>query len=604
MPALPQPPTYDELIDVLRDTMDGMLLDQAEADPAAWALIEGEARRWAYLARRIYLMAGASWVLPWPGAPEPASLEQRSAMTAVMRRVADAQRGVVMLPGTVTLEGPQGRLYRNRDRIEWDQGDRSDQAVLFEAEAPGWFYDLDFLANDDGFVTDPSDETQPWRDVLWYAELGTRSGDAGEIRQVPEGWVLFENPANGDRFNGYDPGRYVQILSAGQPANRGRLLRIVDVVETDGDRGALLAEDGEPIRPFVGVSDYGGLLAREQGPFGLTRAALAVDDAYYFGLHTPFVWLDLELVAGFDGEAEFVWEYYRNGSWVELPELDDGSLGLVQSGRVAWPRPPQWSTVTVAGLDLYWVRLRCTSVTTQGAVSADSALLGATLSLVNDTEVSWSVPTWEALGFSFTSFEAASGGRLDTLSLRGREVGVERTEGEDVEIFRKRIAGRVGAVTLPALQDAVDRVLDPYGVRGFVFDPMSDAYGALPGAAAPVLDDPPEMLVPTFYDQDLAALGPEWRWNTYFASWQLTRHVFVLLPLINLGHDIYYGEDGPVWVLPEGDYMAATYGQAYYDTRPDEADRIEGSIRQDIEALTPGGVSATFEIVPELLGSC
>lgn len=136
MPALPQPPTYDELIDVLRDTMDGMLLDQAEADPAAWALIEGEARRWAYLARRIYLMAGASWVLPWPGAPEPASLEQRSAMTAVMRRVADAQRGVVMLPGTVTLEGPQGRLYRNRDRIEWDQGDRSDQAVLFEAEAP------------------------------------------------------------------------------------------------------------------------------------------------------------------------------------------------------------------------------------------------------------------------------------------------------------------------------------------------------------------------------------------------------------------------------------------------------------------------------------
>lgn len=89
-----------------------------------------------------------------------------------------------------------------------------------------------------------------------------------------------------------------------------------------------------------------------------------VDDAYYFGLSTPWDWLCLNIGQAGLGTWTIVWEYYNGATWEALPDALDTSDGFHNSGKhsVTFSRPEDWATSTILLLNLYWARARVTAV--------------------------------------------------------------------------------------------------------------------------------------------------------------------------------------------------------------------------------------------------
>jgi len=102
----------------------------------------------------------------------------------------------------------------------------------------------------------------------------------------------------------------------------------------------------------------------------LLPAVPAVDDAYYFGLSTPWDWLSLSIGTAGAGTWTIVWEYWNGSTWDSLPGAYDTSNGFKNGGyqSIGFHRPGDWGTSTILLVDLYWIRARlssCTSVTVQ-----------------------------------------------------------------------------------------------------------------------------------------------------------------------------------------------------------------------------------------------
>ena len=103
----------------------------------------------------------------------------------------------------------------------------------------------------------------------------------------------------------------------------------------------------------------------------LLPAVPAVNDAYYFGLSTPWDWLSLNIGTAGAGTWTIKWEYWNGSTWVELPSgYYDTSNGFRNGGKqsVSFVRPTDWATSSIMLMDLYWVRARVSSyssVTTQ-----------------------------------------------------------------------------------------------------------------------------------------------------------------------------------------------------------------------------------------------
>ena len=102
----------------------------------------------------------------------------------------------------------------------------------------------------------------------------------------------------------------------------------------------------------------------------LLPATPSVGDAYYFGNSTQFDTFDITLSTAGSGDWSIVWEYYDGSSWSALSDVSDGTTGFTTGGTntVTWSTPPDWSTETIDGSELFWVRARVdsyTSITTQ-----------------------------------------------------------------------------------------------------------------------------------------------------------------------------------------------------------------------------------------------
>lgn len=97
----------------------------------------------------------------------------------------------------------------------------------------------------------------------------------------------------------------------------------------------------------------------------------AVDDAYYFGLDSPWDWLCLNISTAGAGTWTIKWEYWNGSTWPELPSgYYDTSNGFRNGGKqsVSFVRPGDWATSSILLMDLYWVRARVSaysSVVTQ-----------------------------------------------------------------------------------------------------------------------------------------------------------------------------------------------------------------------------------------------
>lgn len=103
----------------------------------------------------------------------------------------------------------------------------------------------------------------------------------------------------------------------------------------------------------------------------LLPATPEVDDAYYFGLSSPWDWLCLNISQTGAGSWTIKWEYWNGSTWVDLPSgYYDTSNGFRNGGKqsLSFVRPTDWATSSILLLDLYWVRARISaysSITTQ-----------------------------------------------------------------------------------------------------------------------------------------------------------------------------------------------------------------------------------------------
>lgn len=82
-------------------------------------------------------------------------------------------------------------------------------------------------------------------------------------------------------------------------------------------------------------------------------------DAMYLGQCARFAAAGMSVAASGVGGA-YAWEYWNGSSWTALT-VSDGTAGFVQDGVVTWTKPGDWATTTVNAVNMYWVRVRCTS---------------------------------------------------------------------------------------------------------------------------------------------------------------------------------------------------------------------------------------------------
>jgi hypothetical protein len=92
----------------------------------------------------------------------------------------------------------------------------------------------------------------------------------------------------------------------------------------------------------------------------LLPSSPSVGDAYYFGQETIFAEMEINVSRAGAGSWDIVWEYYDGASWVQLPNISDGTSDFQNSGigLVGWDVPSDWASTTVNDSPLYWVRAR------------------------------------------------------------------------------------------------------------------------------------------------------------------------------------------------------------------------------------------------------
>lgn len=157
-------------------------------------------------------------------------------------------------------------------------------------------------------------------------------------------------------------------------------------------------------------------------PFDLLAGA---DDYLYFGKATKFkeMYLDLAVNGSYTGVE---WEYWNGSAWAALTVAGAG-VNLNANGKINWTPPPDWAANLVNSMGpYYWVRAKCTAVTTvatcdsvrqnavqntdfivdPGQVAATGLLVGRIGRLAGgfladgeEVKVSYTYSTWQSLKF-------------------------------------------------------------------------------------------------------------------------------------------------------------------------------------------------------------
>jgi len=105
------------------------------------------------------------------------------------------------------------------------------------------------------------------------------------------------------------------------------------------------------------------------------RGCEKADDALYIGSPWPFRELNFTISQGAQAGWQATLEYSANNfTWSPIVAENDGTNGFTISGQVLLDPSPSWSRLTVNGVDLYWVRIRCTA----GATSQNAPVFRAT----------------------------------------------------------------------------------------------------------------------------------------------------------------------------------------------------------------------------------
>lgn len=479
--------TKAELLDTWRRVVSEEYRQAIEDDPRkTFALIRGQACPYFWVAEKLFEALRARYYRAWPDQGDPpASSGVFATATVSIRRTKDLDFGIEIAPGKLRLEGSQGRFYQNSGFVEWKPFQDKDQDVPFEAENPGFFYNLDFIAGPLGTITNQDGTVDT--DAIDIEDLSKeRTGDRADI--VVGVSTTIEDATLSDRFFASDVGLYLRIDSG---TNSGRVLRIqgfkesvlenptgffprqltlidtpfvVQVSSAQADDGGAFTDQTSEARDYVVADDV-----------TLLPAAPAVGDAYYLG--GPLVFGGARIFVSTPGVAATdwigVWEYFDGASYTALSGVTDATDAFRSAGdnAVTFTVPGDWATDTINSVTAFHIRFRLTTVTAITTQPLGTyAVLLQVATLTADTDVSWTMLDFGDLGLSLFSVPAFDGGRDDDLFLMGDDRGLYRQTNESDDAFRERAAVLDDSVTPAAINRAVNRFLQPFGETGLAFD--------------------------------------------------------------------------------------------------------------------------------------
>lgn len=626
------PPTQADLLNVLRRVTPVEYHRPIEDDPrGSFALYRGMAAMYANLAAGIHRSNQAAFYKNSSLQTEiPAtSGVVASATIRITRGTDDISQARVIPAGGMVLEAGQGREYLNRVEVEWIPFDTErERSVLFVAAAAGFVYNLDHIADPDGLITagiyDAADPNNPNANGPDTAKLGlrelagSRTSIGGSIlgAATVDDFARLQDSGKPDVFRATDVGLYVRIDAATNPDNVGRVFRITGYEEPGIEDPPLsglfprqlVVDDGpQRFRLLSAQADDGGVFtdqtvaANEESPDDMTLlpAAPVAGDAYYFGSATPFGTIDLTISqVALATTLAVVVEFFNGATYEAVTGLVDGTLlgGIAfgQSGQITFTVPATWATDTINSVTAFHARVRLVTVVglTQQPLGQQAFSLNPDPLIAESGAVTWSLLDWIDLGFELVETPAPSGGRDDNLRMLGEERQVFQQTDETDDTFRERASQLIEVVSPQAIRNAINRALDPFGLRGQAFDIQDD------GAGEPFFDgffadvdaadyyEPGDAFPESPYKLPLSDAE-----NPGVINGEARGFFFVRLPFLGFGEFGMSADDGPIIFLEvPGTHLGSAADHGFVDGFPVDGDAVNRAIWDTVNRIRAGGV--------------
>ena len=612
LPPIPQPPTKEQLLDLLRKTTPPEFhepLLQTDSEAVFRAL----ARMFATLGLQADRGTQARYFLP-SGIQRnvPASCGSKAVGSFSLNRTGPATFPLILTPGVMEIQTRRGdRVYRNKQSAIWWPGETGAKTVEFECEVLGYIGNLDHVRNSDGSLdTD-------------LVEVVNQDGDRAGINATigTDGTSTYiQDLGFDDMFTPSDVGMYVRIDASSVPSQIGEHRRITgfewpqqEIPPNTGryPRRAILADLAwvNPLDISTDVlgsfTDQYSTLTQQSGT--ATIIGGNVNDAIYWGSSGTFSSVIVELATPAAATWDIVWEYWNGSAWAALPGIADTTQGFTIGGtqQPQWDVPLDWATNAPTGTSLtgYFVRARLDAVTTATTLPvASRTLVIDNAPLAPATAVTWTLLDFQPgdLGLTIAAVpNAPTGGTDNDLYVLADERGIYQQDGEDCDTFRERASRLLDTVSPNAVNRAVQRALYPLGLTGRTCDVSSrDRNGdfEFPGMFFSATGDGNAQP----FAFDLYGPGDLYPENPYYlmlSAQEAYGWFFVKLPYNGLGDFGAFFDDGPV--LYDGDavppeYLGSFFESAYYDGYPVDYYGAVAGIYSVVDAIRAGGVGFTI----------
>lgn len=612
------PPTREEILDLLRRTTDPSYHEPFfEDERGAIAQYRGLASTNAALSVVVGRSADRQFFISPPGR-ESAGPSTRATSAITFRRSIDTDVPIIVAAGALTLLGPNQRLYRSTEDVVWYTAPdpNLDRVVVVECDLIGELGNLDLAADDDGKLTHPVTGA-PETDVLDLRHLSqTRAGLRAVLTVVSGELSVLTSPGAAPTWGPDDVGLFVRFNFAGDPANVGRVLRIVgwSIASTAGDDGfyarSIVLDDGpQPYLVSGALLDDGGVFthytaaaqAGEPNTVVLLPTVPVVGDRFLFGADFPFPRLQVEITQRRYGDLVLVWEWWDGAVWQPAQDLIDGSDGFTVEGWSLISHKPDggWVSSTIDGRTAYWLSARVDVFTSQAlqplagrlVVLLDSDLVSDPLDTNGEGQIGWSVLDFHDMGITIVDMPAPAGGRDDDLGLKLAERMIRRRPHESLDVLRRRASRFPDVVTIEMLTWEVNRILEPLGLAGEIIDLGTGFTGMF-------YDVPPEAAPDCVGAYDLYEPGDVFPTNQTFvmlSEHELRWHFWVRMTASGLGEFGGSYDEGPVLYVEEfGEFEGPAFDNMFFDGYAAVASSAYQAVYERLQEAKAAGIAFTM----------